>query len=614
MIFVNIEIDHTYTIRDERSNDKCYNRGRMENPVEEIKKKIDIIDFIGSFITLKKTGRNFKANCPFHQEKTPSFVVSPERQIWHCFGACQEGGDAIRFLMKWENITFFEALRELAEKTGVSLKKVSFEDAVWKKKERLFVMNDLSTEFFEYVLHKTRFGEKARDYLASRGINSDISKKFQLGYAPNSWNSLISFLKRKKYQEVEINDTGLLVKSEKGGYYDRFRGRLMFPIKDPRGHVVGFSGRSLDNADPAAKYINTPETLLYHKRETLFGLDLAKESIKKEKNVIVVEGEFDMITPYQEGFSNFVAIKGSALTREQLMLLKRYTEKITLALDADLAGEEAIQRGIQDAEEFDFEVGIVTFDFAKDPDEAVRKDKKLFKKILKDPIPVYDFLIEMLQKKYPSEDPFNKKKIGDELIPFIERIHNPIVQSHYVKRLAAFLNVTETSIQILMKRLRQKKKEGSLFVSVKKGKKEELREIILQRYILSILFQNEDPYSFGKKISFMIIPDDFSLGSYKKIYQIFLEYMKKHPAKFQLEAFSHELSSELQPVFDEVYLFASSDLGPENEQVDKLAFEMKRFSLKRQIQTILASDTTEKERLQQLAVELKEVEKKILAL
>ncbi len=586
----------------------------MDNPVEAIKQKLDIVDFIGSFITLKKTGRNFKANCPFHQEKTPSFVVSPERQIWHCFGACQDGGDVIKFLMKWENVTFFEALKELAEKTGVPLRKVSFEDAVWKKKERLIVMNNLSAEFYEYILHKTKFGKKALDYLQSRDIKPQIAKKFQLGYAPNSWNSLTQFLKKKKYHEEEINETGLLVKSDRGGYYDRFRGRLMFPIKDPRGNIIGFSGRDLDSKDTSAKYINTPETVLYHKRETLFGLDVAKEAIKKEKNAVIVEGEFDMIVPYQYGFVHFVAIKGSALTKEQLMLLKRYTDKITLALDADAAGEEAIQRGIQDAEQLDFEVGIVTFDYAKDPDEAVRKDEKLFKKTLSKPIPVYDFLIQILQKKYPDDNPFNKKKIGDEIIPFIERIHNPIVQSHYVKKLAEFLNVSESSIQVLMRRLRQKKKEGTVFVTTKKEEHEPSRDLILQRYVLSLMFQNENPYNVATALFDLISSDDFSLGSYKKICSMFVEFMKRYPDRFNLAKFTEMLSSELQPVFDEIYLFASSELGFENEHIDKLAYGIKRFSLKRQIQSLLSSELTQKDELKRLADALKDVEKKAISL
>lgn len=586
----------------------------MESPVEEIKRKIDIIDFIGSFVTLKKTGRNFKANCPFHQEKTPSFVVSPERQIWHCFGACQDGGDVIKFLMKWESVTFFEALRELAEKTGVSLRKVSFEDRIWKKKERLITINQLSSEFYQYILNKTHFGKKGLEYLNSRGIRPQVVKKFQIGYAPNSWDSLFHFLKKKRYNEEEINDTGLLVKGDRRGYYDRFRGRLVFPIKDPRGNVIGFSGRNLEDKETTAKYINTPETLLYHKRETLFGLDIAKEGIKKERNAVIVEGEFDIIVPYQYGFTNFVAIKGSALTREQLMLLKRYTDKITLALDADAAGEEAVRRGIQEAEQLDFEVGIVTFDYAKDPDEAVRKDEKGLRKILEKPLPVYDFLIQVLQKKYPDDNPFNKKKIGDEIIPFIDRINNPIVQSHYIKKLAEFLNVSESSIHILMKRLRQKRKEQSSFVSIKKNEGIIPRDVLIQRYILSIMFQNEDPYATAKRLLITVSPEDFSLGSYRKIYEQFIEFMNEHKDRFNLSNFTNRLTSELQPVFDEIYLFASSDLGLEAKHLEKLAYEVKRYSLKRTIQSLLSSESSQKDALKRLTETLKDVEKKTLSL
>lgn len=309
----------------------------MENQIEEIKSKVDIVEFIGGFITLKKAGRNFKAICPFHQEKSPSFVISPDRGIWHCFGACGEGGDVIKFLMKWENITFIESLKELAKKTGVklTLNKISFEDKIWEKKERYLGMNQLASEFFHYILNKSDFGKKAREYLKSRLLNQAIIDKFELGYSPSSWDSLKLFLKKKKYEEEEMSENGLLVKSERGTYYDRFRGRLMFPLKDSRNNVLGFSGRILEGSEKEAKYVNTPETPIYHKRECLFGINLALEEIKKQKNVFIVEGELDMITPYQHGYSNFVAIKGTALTIEQLKLLKRYTDKLTLMMDAD---------------------------------------------------------------------------------------------------------------------------------------------------------------------------------------------------------------------------------------------------------------------------------------
>ncbi len=589
----------------------------MDNTVDEIKKRIDIVEFIGNFTTLKKAGKNFKANCPFHNEKTPSFIVSPDRQIWHCFGACQEGGDVIKFLMKWENITFFEALKELAEKTGVKIKRINFEDKVWKNKERLINMNFLAAEFFQYILNKTSYGKKALEYLEARKIHPKIAKKFQLGYAPQSWNSLSQFLSRKKYQIREMLEGGLIVRSDKGSYYDRFRGRLIFPIKDVRGNVIGFSGRVLENKKEEAKYINTPETPIYHKRETLYGIDLAKEAIKKTNNVFLVEGELDMISPYQYGFENFVAIKGSAVTKEQLMLIKRYANRITFTLDSDEAGIEAIKRGIEEAENLDFEIGIVGFDYAKDPDEAVNKDLDKFKKLINQPVPVYDFLMNISQKKYPVEDPFNKKKIGEELIPFIGRIKNPIVQSYYIKKLAKFLNVSETSIETMIKREKLKKKRTIFFKTT--NKKSSLpREQIIQKYLLSLICQSEDPYAMTDQIAKILQPSDFSVVSYQKIYQFLLESKNYMPDKFIIGNFIDNLPSELRAVFDEIYLFASSELGLEKEKVEKLAYEISKYSLKRKINLILSknneSQSDIKDQLVQLNRKLKEVEKMLAKL
>lgn len=590
----------------------------MENPVEEIKKRMEIVEFIGSFITLKKAGRNFKALCPFHQEKTPSFIVSPERQIWHCFGACGEGGDVIKFLMKWENITFFEALKDLAKKVGVRLREVSFEDKIWRRKERFMRMNQLAAEFFEYILHKSNFGKKALRYLAGRKINLPTTKRFQLGYAPASWDSLRRFLKKKKFEEEEMLENGFLVKSEKGGYYDRFRGRLMFPIKDIRGNVIGFSGRHLEETTKEAKYINTPETLLYHKRETLFGIDLAKEAIKKEKNVFIVEGEFDMISPYQKGFTNFVAIKGSALTRQQLMFLKRYTNRISLALDADASGQEAVKRGIEEAEQLEFEIEVVNFDFAKDPDEAVRVDPLKFKKILQRPIPIYDFLIEVAQKKYPGDDPFNKKKIGEEVIPAVSRIANPIIQSHYIKKLASLLAVAESSIERAIQKIKRQKKQSLVFSAPYKKTRGVSRELLLQNYILSLIFQKEKPQQTADIVFSIVNPSDFSSPSHRQIFQLFGEFQNKTSAQFDLAKFTSTLSSQLQPVFDEIYLFASTEHEFGSEKIDKLAYEVKRFALKRKIKEILSKGEDivgeRKRELSDLTAKLKEVEKMIITL
>ncbi len=590
----------------------------MNNTVEEIKKKIDIVDFIGSFITLHKAGRNFKALCPFHQEKTPSFVISPERQIWHCFGSCGEGGDVIKFLMKWENITFIEALRELAEKAGIKIQRLDFEDKIWNKKERLMQINHFATEYFNYILHKTKFGKRALDYLKARQINPKIIETFQLGYAPSSWDSLLSYIKKKKFEMSELLDAGLVVRGERGSYYDRFRGRLMFPIKDNRGNTIGFSGRSLDEQEKAAKYINTPETTLYHKRESLYGINLAKEAIKKEKNVVLVEGEFDVISPYQQGIENIVAIKGSAVTKEQLMLLKRYTNRVTLALDADNSGEDAIKRGIDEAENMDFEIEVVHLDFAKDPDEAIRKDPDLFKKAIKKPTPIYDFIIELAQKKYSGDDPFNKKKIGDEVIPYIEKIANPIVRSHYIKKVAELLDVSESSIMELIRRLKQKRRQGQFFKAKPKSDIDAGRETNIQKYVLSMLFQSQNSYQIADKVFNIVKPEDFSQESVIKIVKQLMEFEKKHSQKFKVKEFSHSLDSELQSVFDELYLYASYDVELEQVDLKKLLFEIKKNSLKRQIKNLMAAKETptskEDELLRSMGTELKEVEKNLLSL
>ena len=590
----------------------------MDNPVEEIKKKIDAVEFIGSFIALKKAGRNFKALCPFHNEKSPSFIVSPERQIWHCFGSCGEGGDIVKFLMKWENITFFEALKELAKKAGVQLRNVTFDDRVYKKKERYYNMNLLAAEFFQYVLNKSKFGGKALEYLKGRDINRATAEKFRLGYSPVSWESLKQFLKKKKFEEEEMVDNGLLVKNEKGRFYDRFRGRLMFPIIDSRDRVVGFSGRILEGKPDEAKYVNTPETPIYHKRETLYGINVALPEIKKEKNAYLDEGEFDMITPYIRGFKNFVAIKGSALTSDQLMQLRRFTPKLTLIFDNDEAGVEAAKRGIDEAEKLDVELAVVNFDFAKDPDEAIRTNEAAFKKTIANPVSIYDFIIDEAINKHSLTDAFGKKKIGDEVIPYIERIANPIVKSHYVKKLSRLLDVPESTIEIMIAQLRRKKKQQVVYKSIAKKETEETREVVIEKYILSFIFQSEDPYAVGDLVFSTISPSDFSIPSHGKIAENFLKTKKESMGKFNLDKFVIHLSPPVKPTFDEIYLFASADVVLPGENVKKLVYEMKRFSLKRQIKKILSEDSEKNPKnnkeLLQAAASLKEVEKNLFSL
>jgi len=586
----------------------------MEGAIEEIKRKIDIVEYLGSYLALKKAGRNFKANCPFHQEKTPSFVISPERQIWHCFGACQDGGDIIKFLMKWENITFIEAVRELAEKAGVKIQRFDIQDQAWQKKDRLVSLNEMAKDFFSFVLHKTKFGKKAIDYLAERKINSAIVKKFEMGYSPSSWDSLRKFLKAKKFTDWEGLEAGLLIKSDSGRVYDRFRGRLMFPLKDARGMIVGFSGRTLDPKEKAAKYVNTPETSIYHKRESLFGIHLAKEAIKKEKNAIIVEGEFDMITPYQLGIENIVAIKGSALTREQLLLLKRYTNRINLALDADNAGEEAIKRGIEEGENLEFEIGIIAIEGGKDPDEAARVNPVKFRESLKKSQPVYDFIIHFFQKQYPGEDPFSKKNIAEGVVPFLSSIRNPIVKSYVIRKLSQLLSVDERSIEALIRK-KQREKFKPVYTKIERPEKQEAnRELMLEKYLLSSIFQSENCYKLADKAAKIIDVENLIVISHKKIYKLFLNWRENNKEKFVVSKFHDSLVQELKPVFDEVYLFSSVDhLGFKEDSLIKIVYEIKKNSLKKKMSRLVSLgdkiSVGEEKELKKIGSQLTELEK-----
>lgn len=588
----------------------------IDNPIDEIKRKIDIVDFIGSFITLKKTGRNFKALCPFHQEKTPSFIVSPERQIWHCFGACNEGGDIFKFLMKWENITFIEALQELAKKTGVSLKKIPLEDFVWKKKERLFSLNQLASDFFHYLLTQSKIGGKGQEYLKKRGVGEKIIEKFKLGYAPSSWDSLFKYLLKKRYRLEEIKDSGLIVASGKI-IHDRFRGRLIFPIFDVRNQIIGFSGRLFEERKDEGKYINTPETLLYRKRETLYGIHLAKEAVKKNNCVVIVEGEFDMISSFAAGIENIVATKGTAVTKEQLMLLKRLTNRVILSLDSDSAGLEAMKRTIKESENLDLELNVVVLDFAKDPDEAVKKDLSRYKKLLKKPTVIYDFFIDLAIKNNPEDNAFSRKKIVEEVADLIDNIRNPIVRGYYIKKLSSLIDLSEKTIEQYFRQRRAMDKQKKMIVSPLVGQKQK-RELILEKYLLSQLFQKNNLNEILNKIFSVLKEEDFYLPAHFKILEAVNNYLKEKSEKNQeisVKNFVKELDQSLIPVFDEVYLYA--DYQTDDRLIlDQVIYEIKKYSLKRQISKLLQSEDKQdkEEKIKILNNNLTQIEKKLVKL
>src|SRR3989344_4310689 len=370
--------------------------------VEEVKSKVDIVSLIGEYLQLTRAGRNFKGNCPFHQERTPSFMVSPELAIWKCFG-CNLGGDVISFVEQIEGLEFWEALKLLADRVGVKLRRS--DDAKYNYKEKLVEINRFASDFYSYILLNHDLGKKALDYLThDRLLHKTTVMEFGLGYAPESAQALFTFLtKKKQFKPVDIERAGVVVKV-RGSYIDRFRGRVIFPLVDHRGLTVGLAGRILPSQDGGklAKYINSPETEVYHKSRVLYAFNLTKKEIKKAGSVVVVEGELDALSSWQAKVKNVVAIKGSAVTEEQLKLIFRYTRNVVLALDADQAGEEAVKRAITTADRMGVNVRVALIRGGKDPDEIAQKSAHKWHALVGKAVSVYDFYLQSALKRFDA--------------------------------------------------------------------------------------------------------------------------------------------------------------------------------------------------------------------
>lgn len=422
--------------------------------VEDIKSRLDIADLVMEYLPLKPAGTgSFKANCPFHQEKTPSFYVNRPRQSWHCFG-CDQGGDVISFVEKMEGMEFREALEFLAQKTGVELPQFNVQKS--SEKKRLYEVNDLASKYFRAQLLNASVAETAREYVKKRGIDDLTGDIWRIGYAPESWSGLTEALKTKEVTESELLSAGLVSKRDGGGVYDRFRNRLMFTICDVHGNVVGFTGRVLDSETKEAKYVNTPETLVYKKSNVLYGLDKAKGEIKRQDLAVITEGNMDVVSSHQFNVSHVVASSGTALTQEQLGLLKRFTTNLAIAFDADAAGNAATIRGLDLARVLDFNIRIITLppEAGKDPDDAVRKDPALWKQAIHDALPVIEWLYRNAFTGESSSTPEGKKKIAAALLPEFLRIPNAVERDAWVTRLAKDLGVSEDALREAMKAVR----------------------------------------------------------------------------------------------------------------------------------------------------------------
>ncbi len=531
----------------------------MSDQVEEIKQKVDVAEIVGERVTLKKAGRNLKGLCPFHSEKTPSFMVSPERQSYKCFG-CGRGGDVYSFLQEYEGMSFLETLEYLAKRTGIKLESYRPTSQDLRKKRILEALH-LASEYYAWVLEKHDAGARAREYLKERKVSGEAVRVFGLGYAPSSWRGVSEYLTKKKgYSEDEILDAGLVIRGERG-IYDRFRGRVMFPLRDHKGSVVGFSGRVVPGGESGeregAKYINTPETSVYSKSKMLYGLYENRAEIKRKDQIILVEGELDVIPSWQAGVRWAVAIKGSAFTEEQARLIVRYTRNAVMALDADLAGEEAIKRAVKVAESMDLNISVVQITGGKDPGDVATEDPKDWREMVKKTTNYYDFLLSSLAKRHDVKTGEGARKIAEEYTPVLAEITNAVVRAHYAREAASALGVPEDSIYEEIERVHKKRQLAGLKEKVTKIESSEVsRRERVEEYFLALALQF---YPEVKEELGRVAAESFSNPGIRKL----VERLITHKGEFGIKKFGAGAPPELQEMVDRAYMRDLTSVAPE---------------------------------------------------
>ena len=423
--------------------------------IDEVKQRTDIVEVISRYVSLKKAGRNLTGLCPFHSEKHPSFFVYTEQQSWHCFG-CNTGGDVFSFIMKKENMDFGEALRLLAQRAGVTIPSKFEREEGKGEKEKLYQVNEVATQYFHNLLLNSPEGEKARNYVARRGFSAKSITDFQLGFCLNSWESLKQYLLELGYPESELLTAGLILEAENGKTHDRFRNKLMFPIMDIRGHVIGFGARVLDDSLP--KYVNSPQTPTFDKSRNLYGINLAAASIRQQEMAVIVEGYMDVITAHQNGFSNVVASMGTSVTEPQVSSLKRLTRNLVLALDADAAGEEAMLRVVGYENTLEADLRIMTLPRGKDPDDVIREKTETWSHLLADAQPIMFYTFTMTTAGLDMNNETNQIFAVRKLLKIITDTKDHVRLDRYLKKLEKLTGISYRKLEEALSEIKQKSK------------------------------------------------------------------------------------------------------------------------------------------------------------
>lgn len=494
----------------------------MNDNVEQTKERLNIVDVLSGYVRLIKAGSSYKALCPFHNEKTPSFMVSPSRQSWHCFG-CSEGGDIFTFIEKIEGVEFIEALKILAEKAGVVLEHI--DPKLRTEKDRAYEICEASAQFFTESLLKGPHKDALSNYLQKRGLKSETISEWRLGYSPDSWDFLSVFLKSRGYKESEIERTGLIIKSDtRSGinkYHDRFRNRLMFPIFDVNGRIIAFSGRLMSEIVPSkteradsGKYINSPENFLFNKSRVLYGLDHAKTEIRKENKAILVEGQMDLLLSWQDGVKNIIASLGTSLTEDHLTSLHRLAENLVLAFDMDDAGFKATKRGIDLAQNAGFDISVLEFEVGKDPADFVKDNPGELIKMLQNARPIMSYYFSQVFQKFDVNKIDGKKIIAITLLSEIKRLPSAIERSGWIRELSLKLGVSERDLKEEMERIEiNTATHDRRSILAKKNIPAKMRKEILSERLLALLLKAPELTKEAAEIASILPLSDFEILS-----------------------------------------------------------------------------------------------------
>ncbi len=525
----------------------------MSQITEDIKSRIDIVDLISEYMPLTQAGSNFRGLCPFHREKTPSFMVSPDKQIFHCFG-CSASGDIFEFIKKIESVEFGDALRVLADKANVKID-YNYNPDLSNKKTRILDILKESVDYYHDKLFQSDDAKIARDYLAKREIEKETSDLFGLGYSSEAWDDLYNHLKSKKFEDADIESAGMIIKSDKGyKFYDRFRGRLMFPISNAFGQVVGFTARILTSDQTQAKYINSPQTMVYDKSNILYNIDLAKNEIKSKGYTILVEGNIDAISSYVSGAKNVVATSGTALTIEQVKLLKRYSSNLMIAYDGDSAGLKATFRIIDNALSQSMNVKIISLPKDIDPDNLIKEDKAKWFEAIKNAKPIMDFVFSKVLSSINFSDIFAKKLAIQKLLAFIAKFRDEIERESYLKKLSEIVDIDYQMLkskvnEVLSKNI-QKEDTKVAFKAYSPIEKDKKLEFLKKICALGIGFSNILDYLASNLEGEFIGSDDIG-----DLYKSIIIYYTKNNS-FDLDFFRNEFFDDKNSILNTViFLF-----------------------------------------------------------